>query len=130
MVIADSSVWIHFLRTPETVIGQEMARLLRADEVALVGIILTEVLQGAGNQSDFEALLLRMNSLSFVAGTRQAWVEAGLLSLELRRQGMLIPLTDLVIGAVALEGDHEVYTLDQHFQRIPNLRLHGLTGST
>lgn len=44
MVVVDSSVWIHYLRTPDSPVGRELARLLEADEVAIRGVILAEVL--------------------------------------------------------------------------------------
>ncbi len=44
--------------------------------------------------------------------------------MQLRGQGRLIPLTDLIIASLALEGDHQVFTLDEHFQRVPGLKLH------
>ena len=39
-------------------------------------------------------------------------------------EGRLTPLTDLLIAALALEGEHQVFTLDDHFQRVPGLRLY------
>ena len=50
--------------------------------------------------------------------SRQTWVSAGRIGLQLRVTDGLIPLTDLAIAALALEYDHEVYTLDGHFDRV------------
>ena len=124
MVIVDSNIWIHSFRTPASPVVQEMSMLLRDGEVAMVGIVLIEVLQGARDQTEIELFLSRLDPLPFLEATKRTWIKAAELSVQLRKQGMITPLTDLVIAALALEGDHEVYTLDNHFQRIPGLKLY------
>jgi predicted nucleic acid-binding protein len=56
--------------------------------------------------------------------TAKAWRRAGLLSAELDSLGTRIPPSDVILGALALEGGHEVFTPDNHFRRIPGLRLY------
>ena len=46
------------------------------------------------------------------------------MSASLRGAGVAIPLSDLIIAAVALSGDHEIFTIDPHFQKVDGLRLH------
>lgn len=124
MVIVDSTVWIHYLRTPDTPTGRELLRLLDGDRIAMVGMVLAEVLQGSRGMSEFAQLRSWLEVLPYLETTKETWIKTGELSLQLRAQGRLIPLTDLLIAALALEGGHEVYTLDEHFQRIPGLSLH------
>ena len=124
MVIVDSNVWIHWLRTPDTAIGRELGRLLDEEQVAMVGVVLAEVLQGARGQVEFDRLHSLLEVLPFLETSKDTWVRAGALSLQLRIEGKLTPLTDLVIAALALEGGHQVYSLDEHFQRVPGLRLY------
>jgi predicted nucleic acid-binding protein len=54
------------------------------------------------------------------------WRRAGELSLALRRRGITVPLSDLVVAGLALEHGCAIYTLDSHshFDRIPDLPLH------
>ena len=124
MVIADSSVWIHYLRTPDTPVGRKLASLLAEDKVALTGVVLAEVIQGARTTDDFAKLHSLLEVLPYLESNKRTWLKAGELAMQLRGEGRLIPLTDLVIAGVALEEDHEVFTLDEHFQRIPGLKLH------
>ena len=123
-MIVDSTVWIHFLRTPITPVGQEMKRLLENGEVGVVGVVLAEVLQGARGEREYSRLLPLIGAQTYVEDGKQTWIRVGELSLQLKARGRLVPITDLAIAAVALEDDLEVYTLDDHFQRIPGLRLH------
>ena len=58
--------------------------------------------------------------------TKQTWSSAGRIGLQLRTEGRLIPLTDIVIAAQALEGDHQVFSLDAHFERIQDLKLYSI----
>lgn len=128
MVVVDSSVWVHYLRTPNSPVGQEMNRLLEADEVSITGVVLAEVLQGARNETDFERLRSSLETLPYIDQSPQTWLAAARIGMRLRVEGRLIPLTDLAIAATALEADEEVYTLDEHFERVPGLRLHRAEG--
>ena len=128
MVIVDSTIWIHYLRTPDTPISQELIKLLDNDEVAIIGPILAEILQGARNENGFLQLLNRLSALPYLEISKDTWVRAAQLSWKLKVQGRLTPLIDLLIAAVALEGNHQVFTLDEHFQRVPGLRLYEIKG--
>jgi hypothetical protein len=35
-----------------------------------------------------------------------------------------LPLSDILIAAIAIENDLSIYTLDNHFIQIPNLKLY------
>jgi predicted nucleic acid-binding protein len=45
----------------------------------------------------------------------------------LRRRGVTLPFTDLIIGSLAIEHQCEVYTHDPHFQKVPDLRHYNPT---
>ncbi|MBM3940069.1 MAG: PIN domain nuclease [SAR202 cluster bacterium] len=47
MVILDTSVLVRFLREPQNEIAEEVRRLLETKEGLAIGIVVTEVLQGA-----------------------------------------------------------------------------------
>lgn len=124
MVIADTSVWVQFLRARGSAEHLELDRLLARGEVLMVGAVLAEVLQGARSQPEFESLRERLAALPYVEATQGIWASVGALSYQLRQQGVMVALVDLLIASLAMEHGHQVYTLDDHFQRIPGLRLH------
>ncbi|MBI5584768.1 MAG: PIN domain-containing protein [Deltaproteobacteria bacterium] len=52
------------------------------------------------------------------------WQKAGNLSAELRRRGLTISLSDLIVAATALGAGAEVFTRDPHFEKVPELKLY------
>jgi hypothetical protein len=124
MVIVDTSVWVQAFRAPNSSERQEVDRLLARDEAAMVGVVLAEVLQGARDPQEFEALRLRLTALPYLSESVQTWVQAGTISYQLRQRGLGVGLVDLLIAALALEHDASVYTRDEHFQRVPGVKLH------
>ena len=44
-----------------------------------------------------------------------AWIEAGRLAFMLRRQGITIPTTELIIAGLALKENCAILTLDHYF---------------
>lgn len=124
MVVVDSNVWIDYLRRTDSDAGRRLDVLLERGEVLLTGVVLAEILQGVSGERDLERLETALGAATYVETGRAAWVRAGRLARELRGSAQAIPLTDLIVAAVALEGGHELFTFDLDFQRIPGLRLH------
>ncbi|MCH9037266.1 MAG: PIN domain-containing protein, partial [Chloroflexi bacterium] len=92
-------------------------------------IVFAEILKGARNQEDFGRLREDMTRLPYLEATQETWITAGALSYQLRVRGVTVSLPDLVIASLAMEGDYEVYTLDNHFQRIPGLKLYNVVAT-
>ena len=124
MVIVDSNIWISAFHSKDGTLADTLAYLLRSNEAAIVGIVISEVLQGSHSQREFIEVGDRLGAVPLIETSKQAWVKAAEQSFELRLKGNQVPLSDLVIAATALDGNHQVYTQDQHFRRIPGLQLH------
>lgn len=124
MVIIDSSAWIHFINQPASPEGRAVRALVERGEAVMVGIVLSELLQGAQSQRDAEELKYVFNGLPYIECQQTTWIRAAELSREMRQKGQAVALTDLLIAALALEHGHLVYTLDVDFQRIPEITLH------
>jgi len=124
MIVVDSNVWIDYLRHTDSDPGRRLDRLLERREVLLTGVVLAEILQGASGENDVARLDAALGAASYTEPNRTVWVRAGRLSRELRGAGTPLPLTDVVIAAITLEGDHELFTFDPDFQRIRELKLY------
>ena len=83
--------------------------------------MLFELLQGARNPREIHLLKEALSALPFIEIDRKLWLEAGLLSQKLRKNGITIPMTDCVIAAAAMSHKCLIYTLDQHFDHFPEL---------
>jgi len=70
-----------------------------------------------------------LEKLPYLEVTRDTWKSAGEISASLRSAGVTIPLSDLIIAAMALSGDHEVFTIDPHFYKIDGLNLYNINES-
>jgi len=124
VVVADTSVWIPFFNEPESEEKRELAALIDADRLVMVGVVLADLIQGCRTAKEAEATTSRLAGLRFIETAFSTWQRAGELSFGLRRKGVTLPLSDLVIAALALEHRLEIYTLDPHFKAVPGLTLY------
>jgi hypothetical protein len=130
MIIADSTAWIDFWRRPSSEAAEILERLLRGRRVALVGIVLSELQRGLRSESERDRANGMLDGLPYIEMTRDLWERAGVIAQELDAQGLSIPITDVCVAAIAIEGNHEVFTRDKHFERVPGLRLYQPEGDS
>jgi predicted nucleic acid-binding protein len=121
MVIVDTSAWIPFFNHPESSEKRIIDELIDRGEVAVVGVVLAELLQGCRSQEERNDLKDALLALTYLGVSQATWIAAGEISAGLLRKGITLPLTDLVIAAAAIEHHCSVYSLDAHFQKIPGL---------
>jgi predicted nucleic acid-binding protein len=98
--------------------------LIDADEVSLVGVVLAELLQGCRTLSERNTLSEALLALRYYEVTQSIWQRTGDLSAQLLPKGITLPLSDLIIAALAIEHDCRVYSLDAHFKKIPAVQLY------
>lgn len=124
MVVVDTTVWIDFFRGRNEPVRAALRELIRGRQAVLTGMVLAEVLQGIRTEQEADLVRNEFASLHYYEATRDTWSRAGSLSRELRQKGLTVPLSDLVIGVLAIEHDAEVFTTDPHFDKIPGLKLY------
>ncbi|MBI2361266.1 MAG: PIN domain-containing protein [Deltaproteobacteria bacterium] len=124
MVVADTTVWIEFFNVLESEEKHVIDLLIDGDELALVGPVLAELLQGCRTAGEASTILDHVSALPFLEMSFSAWRRAGEISSSLKRKGTTLPLMDVIIAALALEHNAEVFTIDPHFDEIPGLKLH------
>jgi predicted nucleic acid-binding protein len=126
-IIVDTCVWIEFFREPESEFTLHLKGLLLERKVIMVGMVMAEILQGVKVPKEANLVEQSLAKLRYLEITRDIWVTAGEISASLRSTGITIPLSDLIIAAIALSGNHEIFTIDPHFNKIDGLRLHNIT---
>jgi len=122
--IVDTSVWIEFFLKPESDLTIHFKGLLRERRVKMVGIVLAEILQGIKVPEEAKLVKQNLEKIPYLEMTKDVWEKAGEISASLRNKGTTIPLSDLIIAALAISEDQEVFTIDPHFKEIPELRLY------
>jgi len=125
-IIVDTCVWIEFFREPESELTLHLKGLLRERKVIMVGMVMAEILQGVKAPKEANLVKQSLEKLPYLEITRDIWEAAGEISASLRGTGVTIPLSDLIIAAVALSGGHEIFTIDPHFFKVDRLRLHNV----
>jgi len=121
MILVDTSVWVDLLRGVDSPSCRQLRRLIEAEEdLALTGIVITEILQGIAKEREFQ--MIRDHLLEFPVfepkGVETYLTAAGIFR-ECRRKGKTVRKTvDCIIAAVCLENDLILLHQDADFDRI------------
>ena len=122
-ILVDTSIWIEFFNRPNSKHGEHLEQLIIDDRVVYTGIILAELLQGSKKEKEYRQIKDNMIVFPFLEANYKTWVVAGKTAFTLRRKGITIPITDILIACLAIENNCLIFSLDQHFQDIPNIEL-------
>lgn len=122
-VLVDTSVWIEYFNTLSPT-SNKLEQLIRERKVWGSGIIVVELLLGARTDKEAELILSSINAIPFVDTTKKMWFKAAGLGFKLKRKGITIPISDLVIATCAIEQNLMLFTLDKHFESIPEITLY------
>ena len=130
MILVDSSVWIDYLRGRPNDETDLLDRLLGTEPVAIGDLILTEVLQGIGKDTDYVRTRDMFYTLDFVSiGGEVVALEAARNYRRLRNQGITVRKTiDTLIATRCIHDDIPLLFTDRDFQ--PFVAHLGLTSAT
>lgn len=126
MILVDSSVWIDFFNGNDTPQTTRLDELLGLEPVGLGDLILTEVLQGFGDDNDYRTAKRLLSELTIheMLGVDRA-IRAADLYRRLRKQGITIRKTaDVIIGSFCIEENYPLLYSDRDFD--PIVRNQGL----
>lgn len=126
LVLIDTCIWVQFFNRPQSRDKKAVDALLDDDRAALIGPVLTEVLLGFRRNEHADWIASALRGLHFLEVNWSDWGSAARLGRQLIANGHTLPLSDLVIAAVALERDIGVYTTDPHFNLFPSLKRFSL----
>ena len=123
--IVDTSVWIDFFRGDPSVRAL-LEKLIIADRAYTAGPILYELLQGIKSSPERKQVKEALLSTHYLELASNDWEGAASLAAELRKMGVILPMTDILIACLAKNNDLEVISFDGHFDRVPGLIHHRL----
>ena len=117
MILVDTSVWIDFFAgrdLPHVATLEQF--ILDNDDLALCGIILTEILQGIADDSSYRDVPNVLGSLIMLPMPQAVFARAADIYRRLRKQGITIRKTnDCIIAATALEHSCQFLHNDKDF---------------
>ena len=131
MIIVDTNTWADFFNGLEAPHAERLDAALRDEEdVSVIPIIVTEVLQGFRSDTGFRSARRLLVSLPIIHPTIECHVRAARLFRTLRRKGVTVRgAVDCVIAQTCLDTGAELLSPDADFRNIArhtSLRLWGL----
>jgi predicted nucleic acid-binding protein len=120
VTIVDSSTWADFFNGVESPHAQRLDEALQEEEdLGVIPIILTEVLQGFRTDAGFQRALGVLTALPVMQPTVDCHVRAARLFRSLRKRGVTVRgAVDCVIAQVCLDIEAELLSPDADFERI------------
>ncbi len=117
MILVDTSVWIDFFAgrdLPYVVMLEQF--ILDNEDLALCGIILTEILQGIADDTAHRRVRRYLGPLIMLPMPNSVFARAADIYRKLRKQGITIRKTnDCIIAATALEHHCQLLHNDKDF---------------
>jgi len=104
MFLVDSSVWVEYLRPKGSMkVKNRLREILQKEEAVSCGVVVVEILRGAKNEKDFQALHDSLISLPQIPIDDGVIERASKWGFLLDRKGKSVSTTDLLIAAAAYE---------------------------
>ena len=88
------------------------------------GVVLFEVLQGIKAEAEKTKILDILSLLPYAEMTKSLWQKSADLSIALKKNGITLPHSDLFVATVTREHNLYLFTIDKHFEKIPDLKLY------
>lgn len=116
LFLVDTSVWIFALRKdPVAQIKDRIDSLLKEDTLVTMGLIKLEILAGSKTEKEYNRLKTRFDALESLVTDDELWRKACENGFKLRRRGLTIPSTDVLIASCALQAGAVLLHADAHF---------------
>ncbi|HZD02299.1 MAG TPA: PIN domain-containing protein [Actinomycetes bacterium] len=116
-VLADTSVWVQYLRQGRAGTAARLDDLLTQGEVVVCGPVVAELVAGTAPARRGELVAL-LNALPWADLGRAEWARVGEVAARLREQGITTALTDIEIAVAAVRSHAELWTHDSDFAQI------------
>jgi predicted nucleic acid-binding protein len=114
--LVDTSAWILALRKDfDPAVKERIDHLLKENALITTGMIKLEILGGTKTETEFQRLKRRLDALDSVETDTPLWEKSYDLAFKLRRKGITVPYTDILIAACALKLGSTVVHADAHF---------------
>jgi predicted nucleic acid-binding protein len=121
--LPDTCAWIDFFNGRQTPLTVALERLLREGEAYTCGAVKYELIQGVKTDREERTLLGALTAVTHLEMNETLWIKAGRLSGKLRKQGVTLPYSDILIAVLALEHGLSILSTDRHFEQVDGVRV-------
>jgi len=122
LVLVDTCIWVPFFNRPQSAEKKVVDALLDDDRAALIGPIVTEILQGIPREAQANHVASLLRGVRCLEMIWDDWLGAARLGRRLAANGHRLPLSDLILAAVSLRLEAEIYSSDPHFDLVSELK--------
>jgi len=114
----DTSVWIDYFRDSDKGLNDFIDHLIDEDVVYTNGIIKTELLIGTKTPKEYDLTKNNLDCLYTIDLDNQIFDEVSKVGFQLKRKGITVPLSDLIIAVQCFQHRLILLEKDRHFQKI------------
>jgi len=119
MIVVDTSAFIEYYRPAgDKRVAAAVAGAIAGDEVAINGIIHVEILAFVSRAADRDRLAEDFRAFHWLEIERDDYDRAAEIGFGLRREGLTVPATDLIVAASAMQVAARLYHVDSHYDLI------------
>jgi hypothetical protein len=114
----DTSVWIPYFRDGGAEYGDFIDALIDENRVHINGIVRAELLTGARSPAEIDRLSLALAGLKYVPSDRASSESAGRSGFALKKKGLSVPLSDIIIATDCIDHNLVLIEADRHYAAI------------
>ena len=116
--LIDTSVWIDYFRDSNKELNDFIDRLIDEDAVHINGIIKSELLIGTKTQKEFDQMKRELQCFHNLKIDDHIFSETSRIGFLLKRKGITVPLTDLIIAVHSSYHNLILIENDKHYRII------------
>ena len=117
-ILVDTCIWVDFFKDSNADLSDRLGNLISEDNVLLTDVVRSELLVGARDKNELKELNSVLEGLKTAKIDSTTFIKAGELGFLMRREGITLPLTDLIIAAQAVHHESKIWTYDKHFSTL------------
>lgn len=121
-IIVDTSVWIEYFKNNQKYVPF-IEDSLNLENILISGPIISELLHGVKTEKEYKLLSESITAVPHAECVYEDWIKTGETLYNLKKKGITVPLTDVLISVIAIRHDASVFTLDKHFKNIDGTKL-------
>jgi len=114
----DTSVWIPYFREGGSEYGDFIDELIDDDRAHINGIVLAELFTGARSPAELDRLASALAGLKLVPCNRDSFKSAGRNGFALKKKGVSVPLSDIIIATGCIDHGFILIEADKHYAAI------------
>jgi predicted nucleic acid-binding protein len=123
VTLVDTSSWIEFLRGRKSPPALRVKELIKLDQAAWCDLIAVELWNGVRAGEETKSLTELETAVTVYSIDATVWQKARKLAFQSRREGITVPLADIIIAACAARYGLEVEHFDGHYDQLMPLAI-------